>query len=118
MNRILGRLRGGLKGIPPDSSKGGAVETGCSDLYGVINYPHPLHPPPTAAPCNEYPVHARVNVLKGTPRTPPIKWDRTDARKSADVYYTSYTILHYVILYYNHNHIIIISSIVVILLLW
>ena len=43
-----------------DSSKGGAVETGCSDLYDVIYwliicYPHPLHPPPTAPPCNEYP---------------------------------------------------------------
>ena len=43
------------------SAKGGAVETGCSDLYGVIYYfiiyyyPHPLHTPPTAPPCNEYP---------------------------------------------------------------
>ena len=47
--------------ISQDSSKGGAVETGCSDLYGVIYYftiqyyPNPLHPPPTAPPCNEYP---------------------------------------------------------------
>ena len=39
------------------SAKGGAVERGCSDLYGVIHdvttqyYPNPLHPPPTAPPC-------------------------------------------------------------------
>ena len=44
-----------------NSAKVGAVETGCRDLYDVIyyliiqNYPHPLHPPPTAPPCNEYP---------------------------------------------------------------
>ena len=41
--------------------RGGAVETGCSDLYDVIYdfysimLPHPLHPPPTAPHCNEYP---------------------------------------------------------------
>ena len=39
------------------SAKGGAVETGCSDLYGVTYYfimqcyPNRLHPPPTAPPC-------------------------------------------------------------------
>ena len=44
-----------------DSSKGGAVETGCSGLHSIIGcffmyyYLHPLHPPPTAPPCNEYP---------------------------------------------------------------
>ena len=43
------------------SAKGGAVETGCSELYGVIYdftiwyYPNPLHPPPTAPPSAEYP---------------------------------------------------------------
>ena len=44
-----------------DSSKGGAVETGCSGLHYIIGcciiyyYPHPLHPPPTAPPFDEYP---------------------------------------------------------------
>ena len=39
-----------------NSSKGGALETGCSDLHYIIScftisyYPHPLHPPPTAPP--------------------------------------------------------------------
>ena len=42
------------------SAKGGAVETGCSDLYDMIcrftkqYYPHPLHPRSTA-PSAEYP---------------------------------------------------------------
>ena len=44
-----------------DSSKGNAVETGCSGLPYIIDgftiwyHPHPLHPPPTAPPCDEYP---------------------------------------------------------------
>ena len=44
------------------SAKRGAVETGCSELYGVMHYytiyyyPNVLHPPSTAPPCNEYPV--------------------------------------------------------------
>ena len=48
--------------VSQDSSKGGAVETGCSGLHSVIGrfiiqcYPHPLHPPPTAPPFDEYPV--------------------------------------------------------------
>ena len=43
------------------SAKGGAVETGCSDLYDVIccftiqYYPNPLHPRSTAPPSAEYP---------------------------------------------------------------
>ena len=50
--------------ISQDSSKGGAVETGCSDVYDVIYkfilyyYPNPLHPAPTAPPCNEYPIRS------------------------------------------------------------
>ena len=50
-----------------DSSKGGAVETGCSYLYGVMYYftisyyPNPLHPPLTAPPFDEHP----VTVLAG-----------------------------------------------------
>ena len=50
--------------LSQDSSKGGAVETGCSDLYALMHYfviwysPNPLHPPPTAPPCNEYPLRA------------------------------------------------------------
>ena len=49
-----------------DSSKEGAVETGCSDLYDVIYdfiieyYPNPLHPPPTAPPFDEYPEERRA----------------------------------------------------------
>ena len=48
-----------------DSSKGGAVETGCSGLHHIIccfiieYYPHPLHHPPTAPPFDEYPASAR-----------------------------------------------------------
>jgi len=46
-------------GEPQDSSKGGAVETGCSDLYHatyclLASYcRHSLHPPPTAPPSDE-----------------------------------------------------------------
>ena len=42
------------------SAKGGAVETGCNGLHNmrgcfiILYYPHPLHPLPTAPPCNEY----------------------------------------------------------------
>ena len=55
------------------SAKGGAVEPGCSDLYGVIYYvtvqyyPNPLHSPPTAPPCNEYPGDGDVADLAGVP---------------------------------------------------
>ena len=68
---LIGKLLiGGLGVVPPlnqtledlqDSSQGGALETGCSELYDVLYcfimqyYPHPLNPPPTAPPCNEYP---------------------------------------------------------------
>ena len=46
-----------------DSSKGGTVETGCSGLHYIIVIGcfivqyclHPLHPPPTAPPFDEYP---------------------------------------------------------------
>ena len=45
-----------------DSTKGGAVETGCSGLRYVIgcftvyvDYTHPLHPPSDCTPWNEYP---------------------------------------------------------------
>ena len=45
-----------------DSSKGGAVETGCSDLYAFILVIYCIILPPSAAPpsdctppCNEYP---------------------------------------------------------------
>ena len=33
-----------------DSSKGGAVETGCSDLYDVIIFDYVILPPSTAPP--------------------------------------------------------------------
>ena len=58
------RFTGETCGVCLHSAKGGAVETGCSDFNGVIYYftisyyPNPLHPPPTAPPCNEYPVCA------------------------------------------------------------
>ena len=41
--------------------RGGAVETGCSGSHYITGcfviyyYPHPLHPPPTAPPFDEYP---------------------------------------------------------------
>ena len=44
------------------------METGCSGLHYITYrfikyyYPHPLHPPPTAPPCNEYPVSRTVHV--------------------------------------------------------
>ena len=50
--------------VPRDSSKGCAVETGCSDLYDVVHYfsieyyPNPLHPPPTAPPSAEQSIQA------------------------------------------------------------
>ena len=43
------------------SAKGGAVETGCRDLYDVIHYFHYIilpqctAPPSHCTPCNEYP---------------------------------------------------------------
>ena len=46
---------------PLHSVKEDAVETGCCALHYIIGcvaiqyYPHPLHPPPTAPPCDEYP---------------------------------------------------------------
>ena len=49
-----------------DSSKGGAVETGCSGLHYIIGcfiiqyYSHPLHSPPTAPPFDEYPDKSRA----------------------------------------------------------
>ena len=49
------------------SAKGGAVETGCSGLHYIVGCfviwycPHPLHPLPTAPPCNEYPVTVTLN---------------------------------------------------------
>ena len=49
------------KASTQDLSNRGAVETGCSGLPYIIGsfiiyyYPHALHPPPTAPPCNEYP---------------------------------------------------------------
>ena len=52
-----------------DSSKGGAVETGCSDVYDVIHsfiiydYPHPLHPPPTAPHFDECPAQGENKPL-------------------------------------------------------
>ena len=51
-----------------DSSKGGAVETGCSGLHSITGcctiwyYPHPLHPPPTVPPFDEHPA---TNVARG-----------------------------------------------------
>ena len=49
-------------GLSQDSSKGGAVETGCSGVHYIIGcftiqyYHLPLHPPPTAPPFDEYPL--------------------------------------------------------------
>ena len=54
--------------VVQDSSKGGAVETGCSGLHYIIGcvtiqyYPHPLNPLSTAPPFEEYPV---VRVAQG-----------------------------------------------------
>ena len=63
--------------------RGGAVETGCSCLHHIIGcvtieyYPHPLRPPPTAPPCNEYPgwdgllrVRALAVLQRGAGRLP------------------------------------------------
>ena len=35
----------------------------------MYNYPHPLHPPPTAPPCNEYPPMSRR--CRSRPRSRP-----------------------------------------------
>ena len=54
-------LRLGARAGLQDSAKGGAVETGCCGLHYIIGcftiyyYPHLLHPPPIAPPCNECP---------------------------------------------------------------
>ena len=46
--------------MPLHSATGGAVETGCSALHDVMgcsttyDFPHPLCPPPTAPPFDEY----------------------------------------------------------------
>ena len=56
------RCDGTRSDIVQDSSKGGAVETGCSGLHYIIGrfdvhyYPQPLHPVPTAPPAAEYPI--------------------------------------------------------------
>ena len=53
------RARERAKAVDSRFIKGGAVETGCSDLYDIIcqftiqYYPHPLHPPPTTPPFAE-----------------------------------------------------------------
>ena len=61
------------------SAKGGAVETGCSDLNGVIYYfailyyPNPLHPPPTDPPPTAPPVmniHSNSNSNSNSKTVP------------------------------------------------
>ena len=42
----------------------------CYTLFYIYYYPNPLHPPPTAPPCNEYPVvilYSNSVLFKGTP---------------------------------------------------
>ena len=57
---------------PQDSSKEGAVETGCSGSHSIVGcftiqyYPHPLHPPPTAPPFDEYNHHNDNNTNDNT----------------------------------------------------
>ena len=34
--------------------------------YYMIHFPHPLHPPPTAPRCNEYPIAARTTLPSGS----------------------------------------------------
>ena len=52
---------GGTNNRTQDSSKWGALETGCSGLHYIIGcfiiqyYPNPLHLPPAAPPSAEYP---------------------------------------------------------------
>ena len=63
-------LRARLPVLDQDSSKGGAVETGCSGLHYIIGcfiiyfYPHPLHTPPTAPPFDEYPLDPTPSNVK------------------------------------------------------
>ena len=52
---VAGSKGGGSEGYQ-DSSKGGAVEIGCSELYDVILLVvYIILPQSTAPPCNEYP---------------------------------------------------------------
>ena len=81
------------------SSKGGAVETGCSGLHYIIGsfiiqyFPHPLYPPPTAPPFDEYPKGSAWLEVKTKRAVPPLGpceislqgvWGRTPRSMSQD----------------------------------
>ena len=110
------------------SSKGGAVETGCGGLHYIIGcfttkrYPHPLHPPPTAPPFDEYPImlchimlyiYIYIHIERERERDPSrrakvrrilrLQWRARRSSRHPILYYyiIFYTILYYTILYYT-----------------
>ena len=68
------------------------METGCSDLHGVIHdftvqyHPNPLHPPPTAPPFDEYPESASAGQASSARRScaPWSRWCRRRLWRSGD----------------------------------